>query len=311
MPSPLEALLQLNPARRPGTHKMMANDPAELYDLQGQFGRESRQNLRQAQKAGAPRGEILGLAGQTSDWQADQATTMERMMPTPEEIQMKESILSGFGSYGSGETDSGNTPLQSREIYRRKADQEKMRQPVELKRIEGEYDVRQQQAQSQGLVDQQKVIAGAKTQGYDLFNKLLQGDGLKPGQRATISGVGSINEPEFDSAPNAAFQGILKARQEYEFAQQDKGFFRDDTGPRKKALDDAVIAWLGQAPYSPVTKTTAFKIYNNPSLNSDDFKDASSQEIIMELAEQAPDLMQMDEESLMQVIEALQTMRGK
>lgn len=225
-----------------------------------------------------------------------------------------EAANQGFGQGGSTPTTSGQSALQSREIYKRGIAEEEMRQPLERVR-----------EQSRGLIGQAKQGADVKREGYDLLNRTLQGGQVPPGGSMSISGVGSVRIPQANNAPpNAAFESIQNARQQYEFAKQQAPDSKpgtlsrmfspsewgqeDQLGPRKKALDDAVQAYLGQyKSTNPLAKSMAAEFYKNPEAEN-----LSAEDIIYSMMQDAPENIDLlGEEGLIELEEMLRTILGR
>lgn len=238
---------------------------------------------------------------QTNQWHRDDASARTQ----------------GFGSSGSTPETMGQSAAQSREIYRRNIEAEKMRQPLEQTRMEQAGGLQRAQEQSRGLVGQANAVAGHKEKGYDLLRDALSGGSVPPGGSLSVSGIGSVRNPVMGDPPNAAFDRIREARTQYEVAKQQapSGFWgainpfdNDQTGFRKKALDDAIMGYLGQYKgTNPLAKTKAWELYNNPEI-----EDMSAEEIIGALLEQAPDaISDLDEDGLAELQEILMTIKGR
>lgn len=306
--SPLEILQKMGSFQQDGP-----NGPAQLRGLQGQYRDEARSRFRAAQGAGAPQGQLARLGGIADDYQSDMDESplaAQQAQTDNFNTQNYQAASQGFGSSDpTNDASKGSNPLQSREIYRRGIEQEKLRQPVQLENIKQAGDLAQQKEQSRGLIGQQEVIANAKSQGFDALQQMMNSPngGLKPGQRVAIPGIGSFNVPGYESAPNGAFQAINKARLEYEYAKKNKPesfnvFGTDETGPRKKSLDDAVLGYFGQYPTSPNVRNFATQIYMDPKT-----EDLSTDDILHMINTTG----QYEQEDLDTLAEMLQTAKGK
>ena len=145
--------------------RSMANDPAELFGLQGQFGDEAELNAAMATRAGAAPNEIQGLDRISNMFKRGQQQTYAGMQPTPYLEEQTSAINEGFGGGGSmdtfpggsptppGQITSGLNPIQQRNVYKRQFEQEKMRQPIQ-----------QQQMQEAGATQRAKI--GAESAKY-------------------------------------------------------------------------------------------------------------------------------------------------
>ena len=265
-----------------GTGKPLGtNNPAELDVLQGFLGDEARSKMRMEQGLGpqANQGLIQKYGGQANDYAADRAVnSIAQQKPMIDAFQQGNyaAASEGFGAGGEvdSETSSGNTPLQSREIYRRKFEQEKMRQPERQTAMEQKGGLERAQEQSRGIIEQAQIGADARVGQANNLLSMLQG-----GRRPTrvSSGGTSVSFGEPDEAPNAAYQGIENAGKEYDVAAS-KWWNGRETAMRKSALDAAIQGYFGQLDpniYSPQVKNYAWKIYNDP-----DTKDMKTEEII-------------------------------
>lgn len=125
--NPLQMLAQPNPRapRRPS-----ANDPAELYALEGGFGDEAELRSIMAEMAGDAPNEVSALNRLAGSWRGKQADTMAGMMPTPFMNEQTSAINEGFGG-----SDLNPNPVIARNLYKRNIEQERLRQPIEQERM--------------------------------------------------------------------------------------------------------------------------------------------------------------------------------
>jgi hypothetical protein len=188
----LLALLGLTGQPAPG-----ANDPAELFGLQGGFGDEAASRAIMAERAGAPPNVASSYNRDANRWKQAQGITYAGMQPTPQMQELNSAVSEGFGT-GPQSPVQDVDPVRSRNIYRRQQVREKMRQPIEQEEVQNAGDIARQKLVNQGALDLAKennaAFADRNTQYNELLN-LMQQQGATPVQRATLpgkSGGGSI-----------------------------------------------------------------------------------------------------------------------
>lgn len=325
---PLNYILQGLRQPLPGPNRVSgANNAAELDVLQGALGDEFRTRSRMEQGLGE-----LGFANQAnkyaglaSDYESDrQNSTVGRQAPLTQSFETNNygAASEGFGAFGQGVggegTSEGQNPLQSREIYRRKFEQEKMRQPERTNAATNAADIQRQRIQSQGLVDQADALGRNRSEMGNALIDLFGSGGMPAGSSISFPGGGSVRVPGVDATPNGAFTALTKARQEYNYAKQNApgrmgkiaGFFGlggpDRIGPAKAALDDAALGYIGQLDpniYSPQITNFAWEAYQDP-----DNENLSTDEIAQIVRQQAPDV---DADELNAFVTVLRTLKGR
>lgn len=307
--NPLDALKGKSP--------MTANDPANAYSMLKGLSHEAR--MRQAMEKGLAQqgdpmaqGNATRFGGYADEYDSELAESpMTGMIAQQNQFDLgqNEAQMQGFTSGGTGDTDSGKTALQSREIFKRNFEREKVRAPITQEEIRQKGGLAQQQEQSRGIVEQARIGADAKLGQAENLLGLLRGGGLRPGQRISLGGGMSINEPAFNSAPNAALKAVQDARLQYDYAVKNRsnGFFGiggdDQTGPRKNELDQAINNFLIQHPADPSVKAYAKQIFDDPETQN-----LSTNDIIHHILSTAPDT---DPDDLDQLASILQVLKNK
>ena len=127
--NPLQMLAQPQKPKLPPYQ----NDSLDLYGLAGEFGDEAELRSIMAQKAGGAPNEVGALDRLSGSWRNKQAGAMENMMPTPAMNETTSAINEGFGSNEMAGLD--RNPVIARNLYKRKMEQEKLRQPIEQERM--------------------------------------------------------------------------------------------------------------------------------------------------------------------------------
>lgn len=166
--NPLQLMLPQTrmPVRRPGPE--MANDPSELFGLQSKFEDEASQNALQALKAGQA-GPASAWNAQAGRWGAQQGTTLNRMMPTPDELELQSAVKEGFGG-----SKLDPSPVVARNIYKRNMEQEIARQPIEQTRMEQQGATQRQNIASKGQENVAQINADSISDRYNNFNELAE-----------------------------------------------------------------------------------------------------------------------------------------
>lgn len=186
----------------------LANDPLELFGLQGQFGDEAELNAAQAMRAGAPQEEVGGLDRISNFFKRGQQQTYAGMQPSPYLQEQTQAINEGFGGGGSSpltrvadmgdvtgapayeQTTSNVNPVQARNIYKRKMEQEKMRQPIQEQEMiqAGSNQRAKMQAESaKYTADTNYDMATDRATQYNELAAMMRANGQTP-NRFTLPG---------------------------------------------------------------------------------------------------------------------------
>ena len=284
----------------------LANTPAS-----DQYGVNRLKQLLMENQKGLDGSIIPEQAQLVNQWRADDAAAR----------------TAGFGSMGTDPMSSGQSAAQSREIYKRAQEQEKMRQPMaiaqthetgetERRRMEDAGALQRSQVAADATIKQAQIPADVRTQGYKLLSDAMGvgsggKGGLPPGSSMSLSGIGSTRTGAATAPPNAAFDRIRQARMEYETAKQGDGWFDGDNGTSiaKKSLDDAVMGYFGQYKgTNPLAKSKAADLYKDPDFFSPDTTIEDLMDLLMESDPNALDAL--GEDGMLELEEMLTTVRG-
>lgn len=272
MPNPLDLL------RRPSP---LANDPADLYDLEGQLGDEAELRTLMAQRAGAPAGETAGLNGLAKMYKGNQQHTLQGMQPTPEMAEMNSAISQGYGLGASSPVQDVN-PVRARNVYLRQQAQEKMRQPIQQEELQQRGATARQNIAAKQATDVAQIGADSIADRQNNYVELMQlmGGGGRQIDSGTLPGRtsgGSFNFTNPTAPPNqqSALNQMAIIRGNLTKAGVQNPF-QNFAAP--KTQDEAnfvqmVNGFLGQTQFvDPQIKTEIVNILRDPTLSSQPFE---------------------------------------
>lgn len=192
---------------------------------------------------------------------------------------------------------------QAAAAYERQQAAEKMRQPLEVERIRGEYGVQQQRVQNQGPLDLQR---SKFDQGKENFSILQNALGMaKPGQGMRAEGVGEFHNTQLPSGafnggsasrvPPAAVKQMNDSRFNYYNLVVAKGENAPETQAAKLAMETTTASTMAQDPEwqrfqaHPTIKTTVQDILNSHELANLSWPDILAHENGFDAAEFTPE----------------------
>lgn len=210
---------------RPQAPRPMANNPLDLFSLQGQFGDEAELNAAQAVQAGQ---DPAAWDRKAKFWDQGRAETYAGMQPSEGLQDISSAINEGFGGGMNNpmqrvadqgdltgapvyeQSQTGMNPVQQRNIYKRSMEQEKMRQPIAQTAMQQAGETQRQNIATQGQKDVAKMELDASATNYDNYQeliKLMQGGGntgraIDSATLPTSRGGGSFNFVNDPNVPN-------------------------------------------------------------------------------------------------------------
>lgn len=286
---------------------------ASLYGFQNALRDETQGRLRAAQGTNDPLA-IQRLTGLLSDQEDDINESPIAQQQT--EYDARRAAINTALSQGFG----GDNPTGEAAAYGRGVEQQKINAPIEQQRIASRGDIQKEEIASKGRENVAQINSDAD---YNALQKLLSlqgGNGLAPGARVSVSGVGSVSAPA-QRRPTVA-PSTLKALQDAHAAwkqaeQRDKSNWMPDSifgipmqqmqaPARKAAYDSALGAVFGSFQAHPEIKKLAGLIAADPELAGLDLNTALAHPKV----NQNFDLEQMDDTDYQQLNDLLLYVRG-
>lgn len=283
-PNPLQLLSQQfagpsirKPARTVLSNGMMgtANDPAELYNFQQALGDELAASQINAQAFGdTPNAtRFAGFGALNRQNMAQSPIPQQGVELAQWGAENRQALNEGFGPMNTDTPDPN--PIVSRNLFKRKFEQDKMRQPITLKemeergamqRVKEQGNAQRDVAKTAGEYDVERAEIAAQPQirYNELQEMLINRQGAGGG--APIRSIGKTSM-SFQNPPNTTSSDnqMVVIRQNLERAGGQAWINEASGNPQQRAYNAAVSNEIARTPIAPDAKQTIINIMRTPA----------------------------------------------